>query len=134
MLTNDRIIKQNQVLICVSQLETMIFLGFSSSSLRQISEEDKTPATRVSEFRARFEKFGSSKSKKGGSFEEEGKRSDRDAQEICRELQKQLNELENQREGERASLVEKMEKQRSDSDREIQQLRERNSVVSVIAM
>jgi len=96
----------------------------------QVSDEDKSATTRVSEFRARFEKFGSSKSKKGGALEAEARKGEKDAQEVCRELQKQLNELENRREKERSQLMEKLEKQREQSEKEIQQLRERNIMVS----
>lgn len=96
----------------------------------QVSDEEKSAPTRVSEFRARFEKFGSSKLKKGGTLEAEARKGEKDAQEVCRELQKQLNELENLREKERSQLMEKLEKQREEFEKEIHQLRERNIMVS----
>ena len=84
----------------------------------------------MSEFRSKFEKFGSSRSKSKSDSEQQGvRKTELDAQEVSKDLQRQLVEQERSHAEERRQLLDRLETLRAGLEKDNRELRERNSEV-----
>lgn len=89
------------------------------------TSSSSSASTRVAEFRSKFEKFGTLKSKK--SMDDQ--RRSLDVVDATRDLERQLSEQESARAEERRQLLARIETQRAEFEKENKELRERNVVV-----
>jgi len=104
-------------LLIFCQLEQSLAEGGKSSS--------SSASTRVAEFRSKFEKFGNLKSRKTGDDQSRSV----DIVDTSRDLERQIAELEAARSQERRQMLERIETQRTELEKENKELREKNASV-----
>ena len=100
------------------QLEQSAAEGGKSSS------SSSSASTRVAEFRSKFEKFGSLKSKKA-----DDQFRSLDIVDASRDLERQIAEIETAHAEERRQFLERIETQRTELEKENKELSERNAAV-----